>query len=302
MIQSKRINQTDYDLHAREWLREQLVLEANTPHVLLATCNRTELYWGDGRIPEQLACHLFRVAAGLESALLGERAIQGQIKQAYSHAIQHHKLSPSLNRLFQSAMHAGKRVRTETQIAEGAVSHSQVTADLLRKQGIDLKNKIVGVIGVNKLTEDILRLLTARGAVHIYLSNRRIERAVELARKYNGTAMRLDCKRDLLRFSQVLICATAAPHPIIYPEDFPEDREEMLIIDLAFPRDVDQRVGEMSGITLYNLENVERFARENRLQRQHEVQKAEQIIAEEMAKLEKWQAVKSSLSTRSLPV
>lgn len=298
MIQSKIINQKEYGLEERERLTEAVWQDASTPHVLLATCNRTEAYWGEGRIPDDVMSHLFRVASGLESALIGERAIQGQLKQAYTSAVEQYKLSPSLNRLFQSAMHVGKRVRTETQIAEGAVSHSQVTADMLRQHGIDLKNKIVGIIGVNKLTEDILKYLTARGAVNIYLSNRNMDKAQELAARYGGTAMPLDRKRDLLRFSQVLICATSAPHAIVRMEDIAEVGErndEMLLFDLAFPRDIEPEIGNLPGITLYNLEDIEGFARRNLSLRQHEIAKAESIIAEEMEKLEKWQQAKCAL-------
>ncbi|MDO4164878.1 MAG: glutamyl-tRNA reductase [Bacteroides sp.] len=294
MIQSKQINRSEYSLDERERLSSEVRIDDAVPHVLLATCNRTELYWGEGEIPEELAYHLFRVAAGLESSLIGERAIQGQIKQAYTLALERYKLPSTLNRLFQCAMHVGKRVRTETQIAAGAVSHSQVTADMLRKHGIDLKNKIVGIIGVNKLTEDILKYLTARGAVNIYLSNRNIDKARELAVRYGGTAMGLDKKHDLLRFSDVLICATSAPHTIVHIDDFAEDRsEQMILFDLAFPRDIDPAVGNMPGMTLYNLEDIESFARRNLSLRRGEIAKAEAIIEEEMEKLMKWQEVKT---------
>ncbi|WP_042367606.1 glutamyl-tRNA reductase [Bacteroides neonati] len=295
MIQSKSINHADYTLAERENLSATIKLDQSVPHVLLATCNRVEVYWGEGEIPDKLARHLFRVASGLESSLIGERAIQGQLKQAYVQAARNYSLSSSLNRLFQTAIHVGKRVRTETKIAEGAVSHSQVTVDMLGEYGIDLKNKIVGIIGINKLTENILKFLTARGAVNIYLSNRNIEKAVEMARKYNGTAMALDKKRDLLRFSHVLICATSAPHSLIHPADFPQDRGEILVFDLAFPRDVDQCVGDMPGITLYNIEDIEHFAKQTLSYRQNEVKSAEKIIEEEMAKLGKWQEVKKTL-------
>lgn len=293
MIQSLLINRSTHSLDERERLSARIRQDDDTPHVLLATCNRTEIYWGEGEIPEGLALHLFRVAAGLESSLIGERAIQGQLKQAYTLAQKQYRLSASLNRLFQCAMHVGKRVRTETQIAEGAVSHSQVTADMLRQHDIDLKNKIVGIIGVNKLTEDILKYLTSRGAVNIYLSNRNLDKATELAARYGGTAMPLAHKRDLLRFCDVLICATSAPHTLIRTEDFTAERnEKLLLFDLAFPRDIDPAVGDMPGVTLYNLEDIERFARQNLSLRCNEIVKAEQIIGEEMEKLDKWQEMK----------
>ncbi len=299
MIQSRLITRSEYSLTEREMLARHIGVDENIPHVLLATCNRTELYWGDGEIPLPLAFHLFRVAAGLESSLVGERAIQGQLKNAYSSAVKKYKLSSYLNRLFQSAIHAGKRVRTETRIAEGAVSHSQVTVEMLRSHGIDLENKVVGIIGVNKLTEDILKFLRTRGALNVYLSNRNIDKAAELAGRFGGTALGLDRKRELLGLCNVLICATSAPHAIIHSEDFPADRNGMLIFDLAFPRDVAPEVEAMPGITIYNLEDVERFAVRNLSARIRETAKAEKIIDEEIEKLEKWQEMKKSIVTVS---
>jgi glutamyl-tRNA reductase len=296
MIESKLITRSSYTLEEREQIAgaEGEGRERSLPHILLATCNRTETYWGEGEIPVPLARHLFRVAAGLESALIGERAIQGQLKQAYLDAQQHYKLAPGLNRLFQAAIHVGKRVRTETQIAEGAVSHSQVTVDMLRQHHIDLKNQIVGIIGVNKLTEDILKYLTTRGAVNIYLSNRHVDKAEALAATYGASVLPLTRKRDLLGFCQVVISATSAPHALIHPEDIPAERpRRMLLFDLAFPRDIDPEVGLQPGITLYNLEDIEAFARHNLTLRQHEVGKAEAIIEDELAKLMAWQRMKA---------
>lgn len=293
MIQSKLITCSEYSLEKRETLQSEARVDDSIPHVLLATCNRTETYWGDGTIPYHLALHLFRVASGLESSLIGERAIQGQLKQAYSIALRKYKLSSSLNRLFQSAMHVGKRVRTETQIASGAISHSQVTADILRDRGIDLKNKIIAIIGVNKLTEDILKFLTARGAINIYLANRNYDKAMSLAATYGGTAMHLEEKNKLLSIADVVISATSAPHTIIHRSDF-QGNNEMLLFDLAFPRDIDPEVSLMDGVLLYNLEDIEAFARKNLMLRRGEIEKAERIIDEEIDKLNSWQRFKET--------
>ncbi len=300
MIQSKLITRSDYGLDEREALSRRMGIDESVPHVLLATCNRTELYWGEGDIPRELAAHLFRVAAGLESSLLGERAIQGQVKKAYAQAVARYKLSAQLNRLFQTAMHAGKRVRTETRISEGAVSHSQATVEMLRFDGIDLADKVVGIVGVNKLTEDIMKFLKARGAVNIYLSNRNFDKAAALAARYGGTALGLDRKRELLARCQVLICATSAPHAIVRPDDFPPGRRDgMLVFDLAFPRDVAPEVAALPGVTLYDLEDIERFARQNLTARRNEAVRAEHIIDEEIDKLEKWQEMKKTFSYHS---
>lgn len=303
MIQSRLVNRSDYSLEEREKLSAQVWTDQETPHVLLATCNRTEAYWGEGEIPEALARHLFRVAAGLESSLIGERAIQGQIKQAYLQASSRYKLSAPLNRLFQVAMHVGKRVRNETHIAEGAISHSQLTVDMLRSNGIDLKDKIVAIIGMNKLTEDILKYLKARGAVNIYLSNRNAGKAQAMALRYGGTVTRFEDKAELLRFAHVLICATSAPHSILHVSDFVEGRkDELLLFDLAFPRDVDPQVGQIPGVQLYNLDDMERFARRNLSLRQAEIVKAEAVIEEELAELFRWQAVREGTACPPIPI
>lgn len=293
MIYCKHINNSEYSLEERELLSGALLAEQSVPHVLLSTCNRTEIYRGEGDVPPDILRHLYRVASGLESSLIGERAIQGQLKSAYRDASDRYRLSSSLNRLFQSAMHTGKRVRTETRISEGAVSHSQVTVDILKRKNIDLNRKIVSIIGVNKLTEDILKYLVSRRAVNIFLSNRSLEKAETLARQYNGTAMSLKNKRSMLAFTDVLICATSAPHTLVGKEDIPEGKE-MIIFDLAFPRDVEECVGTMENITLFNLEDVERFAKENRRLRTSEIRKAEQIIDEEMTAFYEWQRMREN--------
>ncbi len=299
MIQSRLIDRSIYSLEERERLSANIFPqgEENRPHVLLATCNRTELYWGDGDVPRNLAEHLFRVAAGLESALTGERAIQGQIRRAYTAALEQQKLPASLNRLFQTAIHVGKRVRTETRIAEGAVSHSQATADMMRRSGIDLRQHTTAIIGVNKLTEDILKFLKSRGAESIYVSNRNAEKAEALARQYGGSIVPFDRKRELAARAKVIICATAAPHTILHVSDFEgAPWRERTLFDLAFPRDIDPEVARLPGITLYNLEDIEAFARHNLSLRHNEIGKAEEIIKEEICKLEKWQQMKHALA------
>ncbi|MDR1882674.1 MAG: hypothetical protein LBR26_07820 [Prevotella sp.] len=287
MIQSRLINNAEYGLAEREKLSASILASNSTPHVLLATCNRTEVYWGEGEVPENIVKHLYRVASGLESSLIGERAIQGQLKLAYAEASARYRLPSSLHRLFQSAMYTGKRVRTETKIAEGAVSHSQVTVDILKHRKIDLKHKIISIIGVNKLTEDILKFLALRGAVNVFMSNRNLEKVKSVAARYNCTAMSFDNKRSMLEFTDILVCATSAPHTVIGAEDIPEDKE-MLVFDLAFPRDVDENVKNRKNVELLDLEDIERFAKENISLRKNEIHKAEQIIDEEIARFYKW--------------
>lgn len=296
MVESRLINHTSYGLAEREHLSGLLSFDKETPHVCLATCNRIEYYWGKGSVPETITRHLCRVASGLESALTGERAIQGQVKQAYAEASQQYRLSSALHRLFQTAIHTGKRVRTETRIAQGAVSHSQVTVELLKQHVRDLQGKVISLIGVNKLSEDILKFLSTQEALNIYLSNRNMEKARAIAAHYQGEAFAFDKKREFLALTDILICSTSAPHTLIRREDIP-DEKEMLIIDLAFPRDVEESVGKLNHVKLYNLEDIEGFAHDNLSSRRREIEKAEEIIEEEIARFYRWQSYSLKLQT-----
>lgn len=288
MVQSQLINRNDYNLDEREFHSKAIFqsIHRNEPHVLIATCNRTELYWGDGAIPEETIRHLFRVASGLESAMVGETAIQGQIKKGYYEAVQRGGLSASLNKLFQSAIAVGHRVRTETGISKGAVSHSQATVEILEQEIPDLHNSIVSIIGVNELTESILRYLSTREASNILLANRSFSKAETIAQKYGAYAMPLSEKKTLLELSDVVICATSAPHTILHTGDFNEEKK--LLFDLAFPRDIDAAVAQLPNKKVYNLEEIEAFAQSNRQKRNEEIVKCEAIIEEEIAELQRW--------------
>lgn len=255
----------------------------------LKTCKRTEEYYDRGIVDVSEARHLFRVAAGLESPLLGETAILGQIKKSYDEARREDKLSANINRLFQQAIHVGHRVRVETGISRGAVSYSQVTVDILCKELADLGNKVVSIIGVNELTESVLNFLSARGATNIILSNRSIEKAEELAEKFNAEVMPLNDKRHLLDVCDVVISATSAPHTIIDFEDLPMNRKkELYLFDLANPRDIEPSVVLQPFVKLYNLEQIESLAQQNIKAREKEVAKCEAIIEEEIAELIRW--------------
>lgn len=256
----------------------------------LKTCKRTEEYYDRGIVDVSEARHLFRVAAGLESPLLGETAILGQIKKSYDEARHFGKLSANINRLFQQAIHVGHRVRVETGISRGAVSYSQVTVDILCKELTDLGNNVVSIIGVNELTESVLNFLSARGATNIILSNRSIEKAEALADKFNAEVLPLSDKRHLIDVCDVVISATSAPHTIIDFEDLPISRKkDLYLFDLANPRDIDPSVVLHPSIKLYNLEQIESLAQQNIKAREKEVAKCEAIIEEEIAELVRWQ-------------
>ena len=253
--------------------------------VLLQTCNRVELYYGEGDVPDDVARHLFRVTAGLESALIGERAVQGQVKESYQQAQLQYRLTAEMHKLFSCALEVGKRVRTETEISQGAVSHSLAAIEILQQEQVDLSQSRITIIGVNKLTSDILKFLKNKGARMVFLANRSQMKAHQLADPLGISVFELHDKQRFLADTDILISATSAPHAVIDATDIPFGKK-LLAIDLAFPRDIDPSVGRLPNVRLYNLSDVERRVRENISIRKSEVVRAEAIIEEEIAELQ----------------
>ncbi|MBQ7419351.1 MAG: glutamyl-tRNA reductase [Prevotella sp.] len=284
MIQYKSINHYNTSLNDREDCFRQFRREERGPSVFLQTCNRIELYYGDGDIPDDVARHLFRVTCGLESAIVGERAVQGQVKEAYLMARMQQKLPAGLHKLFECALHIGKRVRNETEISHGAVSHSLAAIEIIEQQAIDLRQARIVIIGVNTLTEDIIKFLQNKGAKLVFLANRTEERARRMAEPFGIEVFRLADKQHFLSQTDILISATSAPHLIIKKEDLLPCRR-LFAIDLAFPRDIDPAVAELEGVTLYNVHDVEQKVKDNISIRQDEVLRAESLIEEEIAEL-----------------
>lgn len=283
MIAYQSTNQQNTPLEVRETLFRGL--RPADGAVLLQTCNRIELYHGEGEVPDAVARHLFRVTAGLESALIGERAVQGQVKECYLQAIGRSRLSAEMHKLFTSALQAGKRVRRETEISQGAVSHSLAAIEIIGQEHLDLSRSRITIIGVNKLTTDILKFLQNKGAQLIFLANRSQEKAHRLADPLGIGVFALKDKQRFLADTDILISATSAPHTLVYPEDIPAGKP-LLAIDLAFPRDIDASVGTLPGVRLFNLHDVEQRVRANIAVRQSEVKRAEAIIEEEIAGLQ----------------
>ena len=283
MIAYKSINQQNFSLEEREAYFHSLKKQEGA--VLLQTCNRVELYYGEGDVPDDVARHLFRVTAGLESALIGERAVQGQVKDSYQEAQRQYRLPAEIHKLFTCALKVGKRVRTETEISQGAVSHSLATIEIMEQEQVDLTNSRITIIGVNKLTTDILKFLKNKGAQLVYLANRSQIKAHQLADPLGISVYELRDKKQFLAETDILISATSAPHALIHAEDIPAEKT-LLAIDLAFPRDIDALVGTLPNVKLYNIRDVEQRVRQNISVRQSEVVRAEAIIEEEITELQ----------------
>jgi len=249
--------------------------------VLLQTCNRIEHYHGNGNVTEDISRHLFRVVSGLESSLIGESAIVGQVKQAYQTAISHQHLDKSLHQLFQRALYVGKRVRQETGISKGAMSHSQAAVDFLFQKAGEIKDLKITVIGVNALNENIIKFLIKKDVEPHFIGNRTYDKASTLAQKYGAKAFQFDQLSGILEKTDVLISATAAPHYILKSESF-NPKRKIHILDLAVPRDIDPKIGELDLVQLYDIEMIEHQIKRNIKVRHEKLEHAEEIIEEEV--------------------
>ncbi len=272
--------------------RERFLVAEGIQHaagVFLHTCNRVECYRGQGKVANEVVLHLFRVVSGLDSAIIGETAIVNQVKTAYQKAACTQKLDKSVHKLFQTALAVGKRVRRETGISEGAMSHSQAVVDLLIKQNTDFSNLRITIIGVNKLNEKIIQFLINKGATAIFIGNRTFEKASLLAEKYQSTALRFNRLPDILKHTDVLVSATSAPHYILKSDAFAAT-QPITIFDLAVPRDIDPTIAELSNVQLFNIETIEQSLEHNLKARKNKVRLAEEIIQRELERFQKQMA------------
>lgn len=266
-----------YSISEREtFLKSSAYLRRGT-HVFLQTCNRVEIYSGDGDTPPEVARHLFRVVSGLESRLIGERHIQGQVRRAYREAIENRSVSPGLHRLFQTALRIGKKVRSETGISLGAVSYSSAVMNLLRQELTVTADFPILVIGVNRTNETIVRYLLKAGCKAVTIANRSFEKARTLGIQLGVNAVGLEKLADALKSHSVVITATSSDQPIIVQSVMPH-KGQHLIVDLAVPRDVDPAVCSLPNVRVFNVSEVESRIEQNLLMRRHEIEKAQQII------------------------
>jgi glutamyl-tRNA reductase len=289
--------------------------------VLLSTCNRVELiatadapeeavagtvaYFNERVAPEQVdscvyrhfsrdaARHLFRVASGLDSMVLGEPQILGQVKDAFAAAQGLGTVGGLLARTFERAFGVAKRVRTETALAAGNVSVSSIACDLAEKIfGDDLSSRRVLLIGAGEMGELAARTLVARGA-QLFVINRSPERAAKLAAAYGATAKPLEALATELAEADVVITSTSNPdfvitHDLMQGVCKMRRHRPLFIIDIAVPRDVDPRVDSLRNVFLYDVDDLQKVSRENMAARERAVVDAEKLIDLELDELEKW--------------
>ena len=289
----------------------------------ISTCNRTELYLvvsepveaegaalgilarEAGIRPTELlghlyslrgataAAHLFSVTAGLDSMILGEVEIQGQVKRAYELGLVEGATGPILNRVFRAALAAGKRARSETGISEKGLSIPSVAVELAQHTLGDLGSRTVLLVGAGETAELTARALSARGVEAIFVANRHYSRAIGLAQRFGGRAVRIDELPAQMDDADIVVSSTNSPHHIIEREELElvmERRGErpLLLVDLAVPRDIEPGCREVPGVSLSDVDDVQSIAERNASGREAEARRAERLLEAEVARFESW--------------
>jgi glutamyl-tRNA reductase len=308
---------------APEFMRE-LRADADVHEtVAISTCNRTELYLvvGDpveaesrvltmlarqaGIRPTELASaiyshrnceaarHLYRVVAGLDSMIVGEAQVQGQVKRAYEAALDQDTTGLLTNRLFMAALQTGKRVRSETAIGELQLNIPSVAVALAKERIGELTGHQVVIIGTGETGELTARALAESGAEAIFVASRRRDRAISLAQRYHGSSVPFDELPETLERADIVVAATASPHLLLEADEVAEvmrarDGRPLLLIDLAVPRDIEALCATLDGVTLVDVDDLQAVAQRNRSVRQAEATRAEGIIEEEIHHFASW--------------
>lgn len=283
--------------------------------VILSTCNRVEIYAATSLEPRQAFKelqeflvrshdyrdplsdelykisepesleHLFKVASGLDSMVLGETEILGQLKKAYELALQHQHTGARLNKAFQRAFNVAKHIRTETNIQRGSISVASVAVELAEKIFDSLNERQVMVIGAGETSEKAARALLSRGAHSVIVSNRSHERAVALAAELGGRAVHFEDWAKEFEKIDIVISSTSAPHYVIdrvklEPLIKLRKNRPLLLIDIAVPRDIEPEVNFMEDVYLYNIDDLQSIAADYLRQRKEEIVRCEAIIRE----------------------
>jgi glutamyl-tRNA reductase len=298
----------------------------------LSTCNRTELYLvttdsveaetaglgvlaREAGIPPtellgplyslrgtEAARHLYRVTAGLDSMILGEAEIQGQVKRAYELALVEGATGPILNRMFRGALAAGKRARTETAVGEKGVSIPSVAVELAQRNLGDLSARRVLLIGAGETSELSARALAARGSDAVFIANRGYKRAISLAERFGGNAVRIDELPVQLASADIVVSTTNSPHHLIERSELEmimgqREGTPLLLIDLAVPRDIDPECREIEGVSLYDVDEVQAIVERNASGREAEARRAGAILDSELSRFERWLGAQEVMPT-----
>jgi glutamyl-tRNA reductase len=294
-----------------------------TEAVALSTCNRTELYLvvsdpveaesfvlsllarRAGVRPTELmggmyslrncdaARQLYRVTSGLESMIVGEAEVQGQVKRAYELALGARTTGPMTNKLFRAALATGKRVRTETAISVGRASVASVAVDAARATVGDLARRHVLIIGAGDTSELVAQALHDQGVSTMFVANRRRERAIALAQRFGGASGSFDALPGELERADIVIASTASPHTLLEAEEIAAVMETrhgrpLLLVDLAVPRDIDAQCAEIPGVTVLDMDALQSTVGRHMSVRRAEARRAEGIVEEEIQTFAGW--------------
>lgn len=237
--------------------------------------------------------HIFRVASSLDSMVIGEPQILGQIKEAYTRATKENTTGVILNRLLHRAFHTAKRVRTETGISDAAVSVSYAAVELAKKIFYDFKGKKVLLIGAGEMAELAARHLLSQGVSAITVANRTFQKAVEVAQVFKGVPVSFEEIEAQLLEADIVISSTAAPGYVITHDQVKGSMKKrrnrpLFFIDIAVPRDVEPEVNDLENVYAYDIDDLKGIIQMNRGQREEEAIKAERIVEEEVIKFEQW--------------
>jgi glutamyl-tRNA reductase len=323
---------------AQEFMRQATATADVREAVVISTCNRTEVYLVVGGTggslvkaeadvlgllarraeirPTELAeaiysprnCdaarQLYRVTAGLESMILGEAEIQGQVRRAHEAAMRAGTTGPLSNRLFAAALTTGKRVRSETGLGSSRVSVPSVAVDLALSVLGGLEDRHVVILGAGETSELTARALAEQGAGTIFVANRHADRALSLAQRFGGSVVGLDKLPDQLVLADIVLCSTASPHPIVGRDELElvmdqRGHRALLLIDIAVPRDVDPACGELEGVSLYDIDDLQAVIARNLSTRAEETPRALEIVEEEIHRFARWLGQLDALPTIS---
>ncbi len=282
--------------------------------VVVSTCNRMEIYiaaedrqtgvrilhehLAEGRSADDMEHlylksgddakrHLFALVCGLDSMVLGETEIFGQVKQAYKQALESGATKGVLNKLFQKSFTVGKRIRTHTRIQMGATSVGNVAVDLAEKIFGELKASHVMIIGAGETSRLVAQSMISRGASDLTVTNRSIERAQSLAEELNGNAVPFDAWEDTLTKVDIIVSSTGASEPVLRAAQIEAVRRKrkfrpLFLIDIAVPRDIEAEAGDIEEVYLYDIDKLQQLATEAKASRAQQVRICEQMIAEEI--------------------
>src|SRR3954453_3932801 len=299
------------------FLRELTTLPEVREAAVISTCNRTELYLvvGDGVAAESgvlsklanragirpteladviysprncdAARQLFRVASGLESMIVGESEVQGQVRRAHELALESGVTGPMSNRLFAAALTTGKRVRSETSISRGRASISSVAVELAADVVGDLERRHVVIIGEGETSELTAQALAEHGVRTVFVANRHAARARSVAERFGGSVVSLDALPAQLEAADIVVASTSSPHPIVGSEELAlvmrsREGRPLVLIDLAVPRDVDPACADLAGVTLYDIDDLQAVVARTLAVRGGEARNAEAIVEEEI--------------------